>query len=137
MERCTHCKLRMAECWICSSETAILTAAEEEEYKILKDCVIYNKSLGCLQAKYTFKKDPAVLIDNEKEAKTCQISQEILQIKNKTHSQYVKQYWDMVERNVVSEVSQSEVLAYTGPINYITHHEVFKSRSLLTPVHLV
>ena len=43
----------------------------------------------------------------------------------------------MVSRNVVSEISQAEMSAYTGPINYITHHEVYKPGSLLTPVRLV
>ena len=35
VERCTDCKLRISQCRICSSETAILTAAEEEEYNVL------------------------------------------------------------------------------------------------------
>ena len=49
VERCTHCKVRMAEYRICSNETAILTANEEEEYNILKEHVTLNESLGCLQ----------------------------------------------------------------------------------------
>ena len=76
VERCTHCKLRMVECRICSSETAILTAEEEEEYNILKEHVTLNEATGQLQAKYPFKKDPGVLVDNCKEAKACQISLE-------------------------------------------------------------
>ena len=84
--RCTHCKLKLDECRICSSETAILTAAEEEEYNILKEHVMLNESLGCLQAKYPFKKDPAILVNNGKEAKSCQISQERRQLKNNTLS---------------------------------------------------
>ena len=137
MDKCTHCKLRMAECRICSSETAILTAVEEEKYNILKEHVTLNETLGYLQAKYPLKKDPTILIDNGKEAKACQISQERHQLKNDTHSQYVEQFRDMVERDVVSEISQAEMSAYTGPINYITHHEVYKPGSLSTPVHLV
>ena len=43
----------------------------------------------------------------------------------------------MVNRGVVSKISQSEVSAYSGPINFITHHEVYKPGSLLTPVRLV
>ena len=31
VERCTHCKVRMAKCCIFSSETALLTAQEEDE----------------------------------------------------------------------------------------------------------
>ena len=86
----------MAECRICSSETAILTVAQEEDYNILKEHVMFNETLGYLQAKYPFKKDPAILIDNRKEAKGCQISQERCQLKNDTHSQYVEQFRDMV-----------------------------------------
>ena len=50
------------------------------------------------------------------------------------YSKYVEQFKDMVERDVVSEISQVEASAYTGPINYITHHKVYKPGSLLTPV---
>ena len=70
-----------------------------------------NGSLGCLQAKYPFKKDPAILVNNGKEAKSCKISQERWQLKNDKHSQYVKQFRDMVERDVVSEISLAEISA--------------------------
>ena len=43
----------------------------------------------------------------------------------------------MLNRGVVPEISQSEISAYTGPVNFITHHEVYKPGSLLTPVRLV
>ena len=43
----------------------------------------------------------------------------------------------MLDRGVVTEISQEENGAYTGPVNYITHHEVYKPGSLLTPVRLV
>ena len=96
-----------------------------------------NDVSGHLQAKYPFKKDPAVLIDNSKEAKACQISQEKRQVHNKTHDQYIKQFKDMLNCIVVSEVTQQEISAYTGPVNYITHHKVYKPSSLSTPVRLV
>ncbi len=105
VERCTHCKVRMAECCICSSDTAILTADEEEEYNILKEHVTLDELSGHLQAKYPFKKDPVILTDNSKEAKACQVSQEKCQLKNNIHSQYVKQFNDMLDRGVVSKIS--------------------------------
>ena len=43
----------------------------------------------------------------------------------------------MINRGVVSEISQNEVSAYRGPVNYITHHDVFKPGSLSTPVRLI
>ena len=90
MERCSHCKIRLSECHICSSDKALLTAKEEEEYNILKEHVTFNATTGTLEAKYPFQKDSEVLIVNNKEAKACQISQEKRQIKNGTHAQYVE-----------------------------------------------
>ena len=58
------------------SETALLTAKEEDEYNILKEHITLNEASGHLQAKYPFKKDPGVLINNGKDAKACQVSQE-------------------------------------------------------------
>ena len=84
IEGCTDCKLKISQCRICSSDTAILTAAKEEEYNILKEHVIFCKDSGQLRAKFPFKKDPGVLLDNGREAKACQISHERRQIENGT-----------------------------------------------------
>ena len=43
----------------------------------------------------------------------------------------------MLNRGVVSKISQSEISTYTGPVNYITQPEVYKPGSLSTPVRLV
>merc|ERR1712240_452182 len=137
IEQCTDCKLKISQCRICSSETAILTAAEEEEYNVLKEHVTFCKDSAQLKAKYPFKKDPGVLLDNGREAKACQISQERRQIKNGTHNQYVEQFKDMISRNVVSEISDKEKATYIGFVKYITHHEVYKPGSLSTPICLV
>ena len=72
----------MAECRICSSKTVVLTAQEQEEYNILKDLVTLNDVSGHLQAKYSFKKDPGVPIDNGKDAKVCQINHKRWQIRS-------------------------------------------------------
>ena len=137
IERCTDCKLRISQCRICSSDTAILTAAKEEEYNVIKEHVTFCKESGQLHAKYPFKKDPSILVDNGKEAKACQVSQEKRQLKNGTHQQYVDQFKDMMSRNVISEISAKERAAYSGPVNFITHHEVYKPGSISTPIRLV
>ena len=89
---------------MCSSETAILTAQEEEEYNILKDHMIFDHVSGHLTTKYPFKQDPEVLVDNSKEALACQQSQERRQLRNGTHAQYVLQFQDMLNRGVVEEI---------------------------------
>ena len=78
-----------------------------------------------------------MLMDNGKEAKACHISQEKPQVHNKTHDQYVKQFRDIRKHGVISQITQKDISAYNGPVNYITHHEVYKPSSLSTPVRLV
>merc|ERR1712240_322857 len=43
----------------------------------------------------------------------------------------------MMSRNVVSEISAKERAAYSGPVSFITHHEVYKPGSISTPICLV
>ena len=104
---------------------------------MIKEHVTFCKESGQLHAKYPFKKDPSILIDNGKEAKVCQVSQEKRQLKNSTNQRYVDQFKDMMSRNVVSEISAKERAAYSGPVNFITHHEVYKPGSISTPICLV
>ena len=68
---------------------------------------LFCKESDQLHAKYLFKKDSGILIDNEREAKAYQISQERRQLKNGTHAQYVEQFKDMISRKVVTEISTS------------------------------
>ena len=92
-------------------------AQEEEEYCILKDHMIFDHVSGHLTAKYPFKVDPGVLVDNSTEALSCQKSQEKRQLKNGTHAQYVLQFQDMLQRGVVEEITPQEASQYTGPVN--------------------
>ena len=117
VERCISCKLWISECRICNNDSALISVQEEEEYSILKDHMIFDKSVGHLRANYPFKADPAILIDNGKEALACQKSQEKRQIKNNTHSQYQEQFQDMINRGVVGEISPQELSQNSGPIN--------------------
>ena len=49
----------------------------------------------------------------------------------------MEQFKDMINCGEVSELTQQEISALTSPVDYITHHEVYKPSSLSTPVRLV
>ena len=57
-------------------------------------------------------------------------------LRDGVHELYIKQFHDMINRGVVSKISQEEMDSYSGPVNYIVHHEVYKD-SNSTPVCLV
>ena len=137
IERCTQCKLSVSKCHLCNGDSSNLTFQEEEEYNVMNDHVNFNDTTGRLEAKYPFSKDPSILVNNWKEAKACQVNQEKRQLREGTHGQYVEQFRDMLDRNVISLISDAELSSYTSPINYITHHAVHKPGSLSTPVRLV
>ena len=50
---------------------------------------------------------------------------------------YNAQISDMLNRNVAKKLSNSEISAYTGPVHYITHHDVLKPESTSTPCRIV
>ena len=43
----------------------------------------------------------------------------------------------MVDRNVTHKLSKEETESYSGPVHYLSHHEVLKPDSLSTPCHNV
>ena len=50
---------------------------------------------------------------------------------------YNQQFESMLDRGVLVEIPQKELDEYEGPVNYVTHHVVFKPDSQSTPVRIV
>ena len=87
---------------------------------------------------YPYKTDPSILRDNRKQAEDILIRQEKRLKKNpEVQDQYRKQFQDFIARGVFREISEVEREEYKGPVNYISHHEVFKSQSSSTPTRIV
>ena len=79
--------------------------------------------------KYPFSTDPIILIYNGQSALACQQKQEKRQLKSGTHAKYVDQFTDMLAHGVISVIPEEEIKSYKGPVNYITHQEVYKDSS--------
>ena len=57
--------------------------------------------------------------------------------KEEAADQYRKVFQEFIDRGVISEISEKEQKDWTGPVFYISTHEVFKEDSISTPVRLV
>ena len=44
---------------------------------------------------------------------------------------------DMVSRGVAREITDEEMRSYTGPVHYLSHHEVWNENSISTPMRIV
>ena len=102
----------------------------------MKDNCKFEAALGSLTAKYPLVVDPAILQDNGSAALAFQKRLEAKQLKENTFNEYAKCFRDMIDRNVVSEITPVELQAWKGPVNWNTHHDVLKD-SATTPVRLV
>ena len=64
VERCISCKTALKDCRLCSSEIALLSAREMEEYNVLRDHAEKDDTTGRLHVRYPFNTDLSCLIKN-------------------------------------------------------------------------
>ena len=129
--RCGGCK-----CGTCSLGSNSCTIQEDREMQMIEKGLVRKESHW--EASYPWIRDPALLQDNRSVIFAMLKSLERRLLKNKPHAEtYQSQISDMLERNVARKLSNDEVFNYTGPVHYISHHEVLKKDSLSTPCRIV
>ena len=129
--RCGGCR-RCQECTVRAQKYSAVEAAElvaiEERIKVVD---------GHAVAEYPFIKDPSVLQDNfEQVRKRAETVERRLEKAGEMES-YNKQLEDFIARGAISEISEEEMKAYQGPVNYVDHHPVHNPGSLSTPYRVV
>ena len=55
---------------------SILTVEEEDEFDVFKEHISLHEQIGYMKAKYPFKRNPSILMNDSNEARSCQINQE-------------------------------------------------------------
>jgi hypothetical protein len=128
--RCGGCR-RCQDCTVRAQKFSAVEAAELvaiEEKVIVKD--------GHAIAEYPFIKSPDVLQDNFEQVKKRALSVEKRLERTGELDCYNGQFEDFIARKAISPIIKEEMESYTGPMNYLDHHPVFKP-SLSTPVRLV
>ena len=110
----SSCKSIVNECKFCSSESAPCSAQEELEYRYLKDNCKFEASVEGLISKYPWPSDPVILQDDGYQALAFQHKLEDSQLKENTFVEYAQ---DIIDRNVVSEISPLELKVMEGNLS--------------------
>ena len=129
--KCGSCR-----CGKCPLGGKDYTIKEERELELIESGLIRKPTHW--EAKYPWIKDPKTLADNYHVAHGMLKSTEKRLMRDKERAAvYQEQMEDMLNRGVASKLDPSEIAAYQGPVQYISHHEVINSKSSSTPVRIV
>ncbi|XP_067051157.1 uncharacterized protein [Acropora muricata] len=120
----------------CSCEAGKLSQIEREEAKIIEESCekIDNQWL----IPYPWKKDPRQLPNNKSQAMKKLEATERRLLKNPDHAAaYDLQMVEMKELQFSRRLTEKEAREYSGPVHFISHHEVLRPESKSTPVRIV
>ena len=131
--RCLNC----AGCEVCSVRAQTMTVREAVELQEIEARVKYDPELKRVTGSYPFGRSPDILEDNFVQAVRIAIGVEkILRKTNRLH-EYNEVIRDMIRRGALRILPKEERDAWTGPLNYVSHHGVEKTDSLSTPLRIV
>ena len=131
---CDNCK----NCVNCKFEAQKLSREEQRELEAIRNCIKLDPIKQVWTASYPCKQDPAILQNNESQAKSLALKTEKRLLKDPSLlDQYNQQFDDLVKRGVLVEIPKEEQESYDGPVYYVSHHEVFKPGSSSTPLRIV
>ena len=129
--RCGNC--RCGKCPIGGKENSI---KEERELKMIEDGLVHKGLF--YEAKYPWNRNPNELPDNKSLALALLFATEKRLLKNnKLAKLYKDEMNDMVNRGAARKLTKAEISSYSGPVHYLTHHEVVKMEHPTTPCRIV
>ena len=120
----------------CSCEAGKLSQIEREEAKIIEESCEKIGSQWLIP--YPWKKDPRQLPNNKSEAMKKLEATERRLLRNPDHAAaYDLQMVEMNQLQFSRRLTEKETREYSGPVHYISHHEVLRPESKSTPVRIV
>ena len=129
--KCGGCKYRK-----CPLGGKYFTLKEEREFNLIEKGLKWKGDHWV--ASYPWINGPGCLPNNYNLAEKMFCSLERRIMKNVEYGKmYNEQIQDMVDRNVARKLSKEENETYSGPVHYLSHHEVLEPDSLSTPCRIV
>ena len=120
----------------CNCDTGKLSQIERKEAKLIEDSCkkVNNQWL----IPYPWKRNPSDLPDNKVQAFKKLEATERRLLKTPEHAKaYDLQMVEMSQLQFARKLTEEEIRRYTGPVHYISHHEVLRPGSKSTPVRIV
>ena len=120
----------------CNCEAGKLSQVEREEAKIIEESCekIGNQWL----IPYPWKRDPSQLPNNKSQAMKKLEATERRLLKNPDHAAaYDLQMIEMNHLQFSRRLTEKEAREYSGPVHFISHHEILRPESKSTPVRIV
>ena len=129
--KCGGCK-----CGKCALGSKHYTLKEERELKLIEEGLTYKGDHWV--ARYPWKRSPFELPNNYVAVvnKLKHVERRLLR-DEKLANVYDDQMKDMLERGVSRKLTKQYMDQYTGPVHYVSHHEVLKPDSASTPCRIV
>ena len=125
-------------CEKCNKKVHQMSKVEQQELKIIEENLVLDPDEECWTTPYPYKESPSVLQDNREQAlKFMQKTEARLNKSETKAAQFREQFDDYVKRGVFRKLSDEEMAAHTGPVFYVTYHEVEKEDSTSTPLRIV
>ena len=131
--RCGGCR-----CGKCPIAGHTYSFKEEQELKIIRENLEFDKSNQCWITSYPWVVDPNSLPDNYNAALRTLEKTEHTLLKDEVWAHtYKKQIEDMVQREVARPLTTVELQEWNGPFFYISHLAVLNPKSNSTPVRII
>ena len=131
--RCDNCKSCMKS-GSCSERHYEHGLKKQAELDLIKSKTkLVNGEVWC---EYPFTKNPSCLPYNRRSAVRVAEKVEKDLMKDGLHEVYCEQIKQFLDRGVAVKLTQEEMVSWTGPCQYITHHGVLKD-SVTTPLRVV
>jgi len=121
--RCPACR----GCKECKFLTTTLSAQENAEFDVICKNLTFNPDSRCWTTSYPFTEDPAVLSDNQHQARALMQGQERQLAKKGRLQEFNDAFSEIVNRGVFRELSAQELQDWSGPVNYVGMVVAYKS----------
>ena len=136
-DKCKKCTRIQEACNDCK-QAHQMSRLERYELKQTEEALTLDPITERWTTEYPCRLDPNLLKENRQQALAlAERTEKRLEKDSLNAARYNDQFRDLINREVLVEISDEEQQQYNGPSFFVSHHEVFKPDSTSTPLRIV